>query len=332
MSVTKAIPRRSSGRLEAALRAGHFALTAETSPPDAGGPGPVLDRAGCLRGLADAVNVTDGAGARAHMSALAAAAVLAQAGIEPVLQFTMRDRNRMALQGDLLGASALGIPNILCLHGDDAKQGDQPDTKPVYDIDSRELIRTARRMRDQGSFPSGRAIDPKPSLFIGAADLPADPKPGWKPDGLIAKIEAGADFIQTQYTFDLAMLRRYLAALGDLGVLDRLYVIVGIGPLASAKSARWMSENLFGVHVPDPLIARLDKAADPRAEGRRICTELLQALAEMKGVSGAHLMAPKQEQAIAEVIEESGLLKGRDQVAASRRSDNMAAANVASVR
>jgi methylenetetrahydrofolate reductase (NADPH) len=309
--VTKSIPQRSTGGLEAVLRAGHFALTAETSPPDAGGPGPVLDRAGCLKGLADAVNVTDGAGARAHMSALAAAALLARGGIEPVLQFTVRDRNRMALQGDLLGAAALGVPNILCLHGDDAKKGDQPDTKPVYDIDSRELMRTARRMRDDGSFPSGRAIDPRPGLFIGAADLPVDPKPGWKPDGLLAKIEAGADFIQTQYAFDLAMLRRYLVALGDHGVLDRLYVIVGIGPLASAKSARWMSENLFGVHVPAPMIERLDKAGDQRAEGRRICTELLLELAEIKGVSGAHLMAPKQEQAIAEVIEESGLLKVR---------------------
>ena len=309
--MTKAIPQRSPGQLEAVLRAGHFALTAETSPPDSGGPRPVLDRAGCLKGLADAVNVTDGAGARAHMSALAAAAVLARAGIEPVLQFTVRDRNRMALQGDLLGAAALGIPSILCLHGDDAKKGDQPDTKPVYDIDSRELMRTARRMRDEGSFPSGRAIDPRPGLLIGAADLPIDPKPGWKPEGLLAKIEAGADFVQTQYAFDLAMLRRYLAALDDHGILDRLYIIVGIGPLASAKSARWMTENLFGVHVPDSHIDRLDKAADQRAEGRRICGELLQELAEIKGVSGAHLMAPKQEQAIAEVIAESGMLDRR---------------------
>jgi methylenetetrahydrofolate reductase (NADPH) len=302
---------RSPGRLEAALRAGHFALTAETSPPDAGAPGPVLDRAGCLKGLADAVNVTDGAGARAHMSALAAAAILARQGIEPVLQFTVRDRNRMALQADLLGAAALGIPNILCLHGDDAKKGDQPETKPVHDIDSRELMRTARRMRDEGTFPSGRAIDPRPGLLIGAADLPIDPKPGWKPDGLLAKIDAGADFVQTQYCFDLARLRRYLAALRDHGVLQRLFVIVGIGPLASAKSARWMNENLFGVHVPDGLIARLDGAADPRAEGRRICVELLQELSEIEGVAGAHLMAPRQELACAEVIVESGLLARR---------------------
>ena len=167
----------SFGRLEALLRAGEFAITAETSPPDAGTAEPVLARAGCFKGHADAVNVTDGAGAKAHMSALAAAAILARDGIEPVLQFTVRDRNRMALQGDLLGAAALGIPNILCLHGDDPTTGDQPETKPVYDIDSRALMTTARRLRDEGALPSGRKTEPRARLFIGCADSPVDPKP-----------------------------------------------------------------------------------------------------------------------------------------------------------
>lgn len=302
---------RSRGRLEAVLRRGDFALTAETSPPDAGAPEPVLARAACLKGLADAVNVTDAAGARAHMSALAAAAVLAHAGIEPVLQFTTRDRNRMALQGDLLGAAALGIPNILCLHGDDAATGDQPETKPVHDIDSRELMRTARRMRDEGAFPSGRPIEPRPALFIGAADTPCDPEPAWKPDGLLAKIEAGADFVQTQYCFDTGLLRRYLGRLRDHGIAERLFVIVGVGPIASGRSARWMNETLFGVHIPEAVVRRLEGARDQAAEGRRICVELLQELSEMDGVGGAHLMAPRQEEAIAEVIAESGLLARR---------------------
>lgn len=302
---------RSRGRLEALLRRGVFVFTAETSPPDAAAAGPVLARAGCLKGLADAVNVTDAAGARAHMSALACAAVLAQNGIEPVLQFTVRDRNRMALQGDLLGAATLGIPAILCLHGDDPAKGDQPETKPVYDIDSRELMRTARRMRDEGSFPSGRVIEPRPALLIGAADTPVDPEPDWKPGGLEAKLAAGADFFQTQYCFDLAMLRRYLARLRDHGILERAFFIVGVGPLASARSARWMNENLFGVHIPEATVARLEAAADQRAEGRRICVELLQELSGIEGVAGAHLMAPRQEQAIAEVIAESGLLARR---------------------
>jgi methylenetetrahydrofolate reductase (NADPH) len=303
---------KSNGRLEALLAQGAFAITAETSPPDAAAAASVMARAGCLKGLADAVNVTDGAGAKAHMSAIAAAAVLAHHGIEPVLQFTVRDRNRIALQGDLIGAATLGIPNILCLAGDDPKTGDQPEAKPVYDIDSRALMTTARRLRDEGELPSGRVIDPPPRLFIGAADTPLDPALEWKPDGLKAKIDAGADFIQTQYCFDLAVLRRYLARLGDHGLLERLYVIVGIGPIASAKSARWMNENLYGVHIPDAIVARLDKAGDQRAEGKRICVELLQELAEIEDVAGAHLMAPRQEQAIAEAIAESGLLKKRE--------------------
>jgi methylenetetrahydrofolate reductase (NADH) len=303
---------KSNGRLEALLRRGAFVMTAETSPPNAATPASVLARAGCLKGLADAVNVTDGAGAKAHMSALAAAAILAQHGIEPVLQFTVRDRNRLALQADLIGAAALGIHNILCLHGDDPKNGDQPETKPVYDIDSRTLMKTARRLREDGHLPSGRVIDPPPRLFIGAADSPQDPKSDWIPDGLTAKIDAGADFIQTQFCFDPALLRRYLVRLRDHGLLERLYVIVGIAPLASAKSARWMNENLFGVHIPEAIVGRLEKSGDQRSEGRRICIELLQQLAEIDGVSGAHLMAPRQEQVMAEAIAESGLLQKRE--------------------
>ena len=301
----------SAGRLEAALRAGHFVMTAETSPLDVATPAPILARAGCLKGLADAVNVCDGPSARVHISALAEAAILAQSGIEPVLQFTVRDRNRLALQGDLLGAAALGIPNILCLHGDDMKKGDQPDAKPVHDIDSRELMNTARRMRDDGTLPSGRKLESRPGLLIGAADTPMDPKPGWKPDGLRAKVDAGAEFVQTQFCFDLGLLRRYVAALADDGVLERLFLIVGIGPIPSPKVARWMNANLWGVNVPDALIRRLEQARQPEREGRRICVELLQELAEMKGVAGAHMMGPKQEQAIAEAIAESGLLARR---------------------
>jgi len=305
-------PPRSGGRLEAALRAGHFVLTAETSPVAAATAGPVLARAGCLKGLADAVNVCDGPSARSHMSALATAAILARNGIEPVLQFTVRDRNRIALQADLLGSAALGIQNILCLHGDDIKKGDQPQSKAVHDIDSRELMSTARRMRDEGALPSGRMLESRPALLIGAADTPVDPKPGWKPDGLRAKIEAGAEFVQTQFCFDLGLLRRYLAALCDHGILEQVSVIVGIGPIRSAKSAHWMNENLWGVNVPEAIVRRLEQAAHPEAEGRRICVELLQELAEIKGIAGAHIMGPRQEQAIAEVIAASGLHARRE--------------------
>lgn len=301
---------RSPRQLEATLRRGHFVITAETTPPDSADPAAVLERVRPFADVVDAVNVTDGAGARAHMSALACAAILARDGIEPVLQFTTRDRNRIAAQGDLIGAAALGVHNILCLHGDDPQSGDQPDAMRVYDLDTRDLLSTARSLRD-GAFPGGRAVAPPPRLFIGAADAPRPLLDDWKPDGLLAKIEAGADFFQTQYCFDMDVLRRYIARLSDDGITERTYFLIGIGPIASARSARWMNENLFGVHIPDALVERLEGAEDQRAEGRRICAEMLQELYESEGVAGVHLMAPRQEQAIAQVIEESGVLAAR---------------------
>ena len=301
------------GGLESLLAAGHFVVTAELAPPLAADAGALLDRAAPLKGLADAVNVTDAAGARTAMSSLAAAAVLVQAGIEPVLQMTCRDRNRIALTGELMGAAMLGIPNILVLHGDDPKGGDQPEAKPVYDLDSRRLIALARQLRDEGTLPSGRSVASPPRLFIGGADTPLDPPPDWRPDGLTAKAEAGAHFIQTQFCFDLEVARRYMARLEDAGLTRRLKMILGIGPIASARSARWMDENLHGVSVPAAVIERLERAADPAAEGRKLCVELIQGLSEIPGVAGVHVMAPQQKPAaIAAVIEDSGVLKDRD--------------------
>jgi methylenetetrahydrofolate reductase (NADPH) len=297
----------SNGNLETALGEGKFVITAETSPPDSTDPQAVLDRAGCLKGVADAVNVTDGAGARSHMSAFAATVVLAQNGIEPVLQFTTRDRNRLALQGDLIGAGTFGIPNILCLNGDDVSAGDQPETKPVHDLDSRSLMGTARQMRDEGCLPSGRKLDPPPRLFIGGAEVPRQPDENFNTDGIIGKIDAGAHFFQTQFAFDMDVLRAYMARLWDDGIPEKAYFIIGLGPLASAKSARWMSENLFGVHVPEPVINRLEGAEDQRAEGKKICVELMQEMSEIKGIHGVHLMGPRVEEAVAEVVRESGL-------------------------
>lgn len=302
---------RTSGRLEAVLRQGWFAVTAETSPPDSADAGAVLARAGCLKSLADAVNVLDGAGARAHLSPLATAAILAREGIEPVLQFTMRDRNRLALEAEVLGASALGVPNILCLTGDAIDKGDQPEAKPVFDLKSGEFMAIVRRMRDQSELPSGRKLSAPPRLMIGAAAAPSEPKPGFDAPDIKAKIEGGADFIQTQFCFDLGMLRRYLDRLDELGLGGKLPFLIGIGPLTSAKSARWMNKNLFGVFIPEPLITRLEGAEDQAKEGRAICVELIHQLKEMKGVAGAHLMAPHGEEACARVIEESGILKAR---------------------
>ena len=298
-------------QLEKVLRANQFAMTAETSPPDAASADVVLDRVNCLKGVADAVNVTDGASARVHMSALATATIIARKGIDPVLQFTTRDRNRLALQGDALGASALGIHNILCLTGDKMSAGDQPDAAEVFDIDSGALMRNLRDMRDLGTYPSGREINPRPALFLGGAEVPCDPTPDWSPARILAKIDNGAQFFQTQYCFDLGIVERYCHRLNEEGITEKAYFLIGIGPLASAKSARWMDANLFGVDIPEAIIDRLEGAEDQKAEGRAICAELLQGFSEIKGCAGAHLMAPHQEAACAQVIEESGLLKQR---------------------
>jgi methylenetetrahydrofolate reductase (NADPH) len=290
------------GTLQERLRQGHFVMTAELVPPVSCDAHELLRKAAGLKGIADAVNVTDGAGARAHMSALAAASLLRQAGIEPILQITCRDKNRLALQSEMMGAAALGIRNLLLLSGDDPKAGDQPDTKRVFDVDSKTLIETARRMRDEGTLPTGRKVAGHAEFFIGAADLPIDPPEGWQPHALLAKVQAGAQFAQTQFCMDAAIVRRYVGALEKAGVTSKLALLIGVNPLRSAKSARWMKNHLYGTIIPDDFIARLEKAADPAREGLRICVELIEELSTIRGVAGVHIMAPGNDAAIPEAI------------------------------
>src|SRR5262249_47067662 len=229
-----------------------------------------------LMGLADAVNVTDGASARAHLSAPIAATLLARAGIEPILQLACRDRNRIALQGELMGAAACGVRNLLCLTGDDPKAGDQPDTKAVFDVDSATLTRMARDLRDKGELPSGRKVAGHAPFFLGAADAPIDPPAGWRPDKLAAKMAAGAAFAQTQFCMDTGVVRRYVARLAEHETTRDLFLLVGIAPLRSAKSARWMKQHLYGTIIADAIIERLERAADPTADGERISVELIE--------------------------------------------------------
>ena len=290
------------GTLRERLRQGRFVMTAELVPPVGCDAEELLSKAAALKGLADAVNVTDGAGARAHMSALAGASLLVRAGIEPVLQMTCRDKNRLALQSEMMGAAALGIRNLLLLSGDDPKSGDQPDTKPVFDVDSRALIETARRLRDDGTLPTGRKVTGEADFFIGAADMPLDPPDGWQPAGLAAKIAAGAQFAQTQFCMDAAIVRRYVTALEKAGITSKLALLIGVNPLRSAKSARWMQHHLYGTIIPDAFIARLEGASDPAREGLRICIELIEELSTISGVAGVHIMAPGNEAAIPEAI------------------------------
>jgi methylenetetrahydrofolate reductase (NADPH) len=282
------------------LAAGRFVMTAEVVPPVSCDARDLLAKALPLRGLADAVNVTDGAGARAHMSATAAAALLVGAGIEPILQLTCRDRNRIALQGELMGAAALGVRNLLLLRGDDPTAGDQPDAKPVFDLDSRALTEIARSIRDDGKLPHGANVAGAAPFFIGAADSPVDPKPGWQPDSLKAKVAAGTQFVQTQFCMDTGIVRRYAARLAEAGLA--VFLIVGVNPLRSAKSAAWMRSHLFGTIIPDAMVARMEEAADPAAEGRRICVETIEELSRIPGVAGAHIMAPGNDAAVPDVI------------------------------
>jgi len=307
------IERRAASELQSRLRAGEFVFTAEITPPVSTDPAEFLKRALPLKGLATAVNVTDGAGAKVHLSSLAAAHFLVQSGIEPIFQMTCRDRNRLALQGDILGAASLGIHNILILGGDDPKVGDQPEAKAVHDLDSKGLLAMAHAMRTERKLPPGTEIRGKLDLFLGVADIPADPAPDWQPKGLQAKAAAGADFVQTQFCMDIEVIKRYSSRVRESGVT--LPILIGVAPIPSAKSARWMREKLFGTRIPDAIVERLEKSANPKAEGRKICVELLQELAEVPGIAGAHVMAPMNFSEIPATIEESGVRHRKRKVA-----------------
>lgn len=296
-----------ASELQRQLIGGDFLVTAELTPPVSTDPAELVERALGLRGLVTAINVTDGAGSRAHLSSLAAAHFLVRNGIEPILQLTCRDRNRIALQGDLLGAAALGIRNILALRGDDPKAGDQPETQAVFDLDTAGLLAMAHRMRSEHRLPSGTEIKGPLRLVLGAAELPVDPPADWRPDGLFSKLQAGADFIQTQFCMDAGVARRYAARLLDLGIAQGLPILIGVAPIPSVRSARWMREKLYGALIPDDVLRRLERAGDPKSEGKRICIELMQQLAETPGIAGVHVMAPQNHAALAEVIAASGV-------------------------
>jgi methylenetetrahydrofolate reductase (NADPH) len=291
--------------LQDKLLSHRFVITAEVTPPVSADRNELLAKALPLKGLADAVNVTDGAGARPHLGSVTAAAMLVEAGIEPVLQLTCRDRNRIALQSDLMSAAASGVRNLLMLRGDDPSAGDQPDAKPVFDLDSRALLETARRLRDTGELPSGRKVSGRADFFLGSADNPIDPPPGWQPNALNVKLAAGAQFVQTQFCMDAGVARRYMARLDEAGLAGKLSFLIGIVPLRSAKSARWIKEKLFGAIIPDAIVERMERAADAAAEGRRICIEMVRELSDIPHVAGVHIMAPGNDAAVPDIIKEA---------------------------
>jgi methylenetetrahydrofolate reductase (NADPH) len=301
----------SPGRFERVLRAGGFAVTTELAPPDSADPEDVFKRARVFDGYVDAINATDGSGANCHMSSLAVCALLTRVGYAPIMQISCRDKNRIAIQGDILGGAAMGVCNILCLTGDGVQAGDHPQAKPVFDLDCVSLLDIARTLRDEHRFQSGRKISFAPRVFLGAAENPSGLPHAWRPQRLAKKVAAGAQFIQTQYCYDLPLLRNFMDQVEALGLGGKVFILVGVGPLRSAKTAEWMRKNVPGMHVPDALIARLAGAADQAREGRNICIELIQAIREMRGVSGVHLMAYRQEESVPEIVETSGVLNGR---------------------
>lgn len=301
---------KSSSRLEKVLRSGRFAVTSELNPPDSADPEDVYRAALVLSGVCDGINAVDASGAHCHMSSVAICALLTRAGYDPVYQVACRDRNRIAIQGDLLGAAAMGVGNVLCITGDDVTAGDQPEAKRVFDFDSIQLLNTARTMRDEGMFLSGRKLTTPPRLFLGAAANPFVPPYEWRPLRLAKKIAAGADFIQTQYCFDIPRLQEYMKRVRDMGLHEKAFILIGVGPLRSDKAAEFMRSKVPGIVIPDAIIERLRKTPKKkrRAEGKQICVEIIQQVREIEGVAGVHVMAYRQEELVAQIIDDAGLL------------------------
>ena len=320
---------KSGSRLERVLTSGRFAVTAELNPPDSADPSAVYERALVLAEVCDGINATDASGANVHMSSVGICALLTRAGYEPIMQVSCRDRNRIAIQGDLLGAAAMGVRNVLCLSGDGVQTGDQPEAKPVFDLDSISLLRTARTLRDEGHFLSGRKLDSNPRFFLGGAANPFVPPYDYRPQRLAKKVAAGADFIQTQYCFDIPRLKKFMSAVCDAGLNEQVYILVGVGPLRSAKAAEWMRKYVPGVVIPDEIIERLKGAGKgmQQAEGKKICVEIIKQVQEINGVCGVHVMAYRQEELVAEIIEEAGLLPRRWQYGKDRGTKSEEAAN-----
>lgn len=301
----------SPGRLERVLRTGGFAVTAEIAPPDSADPAEVYERAALFDGYVDAINATDGSGAHCHMSSVGMCSLLTRRGYSMVMQISCRDRNRIAIQGDVLGAAAMGVGNILCLTGDGVQAGDHPQAKPVFDLDSMSTLNMLRGMRDDHRFLSGRQLTSPPRVFLGAAANPFAPPLDYRPLRLEKKIDAGAQFVQTQYCFDIEQFRTYMSALRDAGSHEKVFILAGVGPLASARSAEWIRNNVPGVHIPDAIIRRLKGADDQQEEGVQICVDMIEEMREIDGVHGVHIMAFRQEQRVGEIVERSGVLGDR---------------------
>jgi methylenetetrahydrofolate reductase (NADPH) len=299
----------SISRLHQRLSAGEFVVTAECGPPRGSNADVIREKGELLKGVVDAVNVTDNQTAIVRMSSIAACVHLLNMGMEPVMQMVTRDRNRIALQSDIMGAYSLGIRNILCLSGDHQSFGSQPDALNVFDIDSMNLLRTVKEMRDDGKDMSGHALKEAPQMFIGAAANPfADPFE-YRVIRLAKKIDAGADFIQTQCVYNMERFKEWIHLAREEGLTENVHILAGVTPLKSAGMARYMNNKVAGMDVPEALIDRMDGAPKQEAskEGIKICLETIAELREIQGVHGVHIMAIEWEEAVGEIVTAAGL-------------------------
>ncbi len=297
-----------AGRLEQDLASGDFVLTGEVAPGTAANATAVLAQAALLAPWVSAINATDAAGANTALSSLASCAIMAQNGYSAVLQMTCRDRNRIALQNDLLSATALGIENVLCLTGDGVANGDHPGAKPVFDLDSTSLIAAARTMRDGGTFMSGRALNAPPTYYIGAVENPFAPPAGARVQRLKKKIDAGAQFVMTQMVYDMPSFELFMDEVRRLGLDRRCHILAGVGLLTSPKTARWISKNVPGVRIPEEMVAQLESAAKPMDTGIAMTVEILRKLRAMQGLAGVHLMFhPTRLNLLGDILAQAGL-------------------------
>ncbi len=301
---------KSGSNLEKVLEAGHFAFTGELGPPRGSGAEEVREKAQHLKGMVDAVNITDNQTAMVRMSSWAASLLLLQEGLEPNFQMVCRDRNRLAMQADILGAYAHGIRNMLCLSGDHQKFGDHPMAKGVFDIDSMQLIAMVKKMRDESKFQGGADLEGPPKMFIGAAANPfADPFE-WRVHRLAKKVAAGVDFIQTQCIYNMDKFRKWVAQANDMGLTEKVYILAGVTPMKSVGMAKYMKNKVPGMDVPDEVIKRLQGAEKGKvaAEGIKFACEQIEEFKEMKGVAGVHLMAIEWEHKVPEIAEQAKVL------------------------
>jgi len=301
---------KSGSNLEKILKAGHFAFTGELGPPRGTGVDEVKHKASFLKGMVDSVNITDNQTAVVRMSSWAASLIVLQEGLEPNYQMVCRDRNRLAMQSDILGAYTLGIRNMLCLSGDHQKFGDHPQAKGVFDIDSMQLIAMVKKMRDEGKFLGGTDIEHPPKIFIGAAANPfADPFE-WRVHRLAKKVAAGVDFIQTQCIYNMEKFRNFIKLANDMGLTEKVYILAGVTPMKSVGMARYMKAKVPGMDVPDELIKRLQGVDKTKVaeEGIKIACEQIEEFKELKGVAGVHLMAIEWEHKVPEIAERAKVL------------------------